>query len=440
MRQLIMARRYMGILLFVAIVTLSVIGSLLGQTKKFAHKKQFELDPFDLLLEAEHPNGLRGIYVVHWLKDINNKRDNHITAEVKLIVPHGSRPRWSPQRNYILYERHGWIYVMDRKGNTVRGWMGGYPIYGWGPDDNAILIGAVRELLGLGFKTLWKEPWDTWENWKDMFRNPTIGIPGQYGITFSHPKLPDELWLGAPTMSPDWSMHAFEGYRPLSNYGRNYSKIYVVEWIEPPQYSKDHSWLPVWRLTALPDDLLEVNPKFSPDGKWIAFEVIDPKTSTHRVYLATPDGKVIRPIPLPYSGNGKPNPSVPESVQEWVRQSKRRYYEQMRYKIVKWLSSKKLLIRLEQMTLTGRIDDNNIIEFWLVNLDKKDDSKLFAVKTNVGLAVIHRNGEIAVTYNAPTPYHLGASLEVIDLKAEEGQKRYYIKNFPKDMIVYWMDW
>lgn len=316
--------------------------------------------------------------------------------------------------------------------------MGGYPVYGWGPDDNTILIGAVRHPsadfpgspAGLGFKTLWKEPWDTWEEWKDMFCNPMIGFSAQYGITFPHPKLPDELWLGTPTMSPDWSMHAFEGYRPISNYGRNYSKIYVVKWIEPPQYSKDHSWLPIWRLTNLPDDMLEVNPKFSPNGKWVAFEVIDPKASTHWVYLATPDSKVIRPIPLPY-------PSIPD----WLRESTRQYYEQMRYKIVKWIGNEKLLVRLEPMTFTGRIEGINTVEFWLVDLDKGDNSKLFAVETNVGLAVIHRNGEVMVTYNAPTPHYQGASLEVIDLKAEKGQKRrYYVKGFPEDMIVYWMDW
>lgn len=428
MHQSVMIRRCIGIPLFAVIVALLMIGLLLGQTKGRGEQK-FKLDPFDLLLEAEQPNGLRGVYVVHWLED-RNDRDDYIPAKVKLVIPHGSRPRWSPQRNYILYEQHDWIVVMDRRtGKTVKGWMGGLPVYGWGPDDNTILIGAYRTpqtefaLEGLGFKTLWKDPWDTWEEWEDMFQFPTIGIPAQYGITFPHPKLEDDLWLGAPTMSPDWSMHAFEGYRVISNYGRNYSKIYVVKWIKPPLHSKGHDYLPVWRLTALPPDLLEVNPKFSPDGKWIAFEVIDPKASTHRVYLATPDGRVIRPIPLTFYEKGKLN----------LFELRRKY----RYRIVEWLRNGKLLIRLEPMTFTGRVGNDDNIEFLLLDLNEDNNSRLFIAETNTGLAAIDPNGEFIVTYNAPTPYYLGSSVKITDLKTG---KNYYVKGFSKDMIVYWMDW
>jgi len=431
MSQWVMIRRCASILLFGSIVAWLLIGLLLGQTKKESiYKQRFEINPFDILLETECLNGLRGIYTVHFIRNINNSDDN-ILAKVKLVIPNGSRPRWSPQHNYILYEKHGWIGVMDRRGKTIEGWVGGYPVYGWGPDENAILIGAKKyhqeafTFEGLGFKTLWKEPWDSWEKWKEMFISPTIGIPTQYGITFPHPKLPDALWLGSPTMSPDWKMHAFEGYRPVSNYGRNYSKIYVVKWVEPPQYSKDHSWLPAWRLTTLPDDLLEVNPQFSPDGKWIAFEVIDPKAPTHRVYLATPDGKVIRPIPLPFSKNGEFDSKIP--------MFKKQYYEKVRYKIVKWIDKEKLIIRLEPTTFIGRTEGNDNIEFWLVDIKKNDDSKLIIVESNVGLAVIDWTGKFAVGYKAPTGYYLSASLEIVDLNTK---KEYFVKGFPKDMIVY----
>lgn len=440
MQRLVMPRGWAGISLFAAIVVSLAIGFLLGQTKgRYVHEQKFKIDPFDLLLEAECPNEPRGIYVVHWLND-RNKPNGRIRAKVKLLLPLGSRPRWSPHRNYILYERYRSIHVMDRKGNVVsqRGWMGNFPVYGWGPDDNAILIGTERSvesdipgLSSLGFKTLWKEPWEKWK--RDHLGEP-IGHPGWGGITFSHHKLSDEWWLGAPTMSPDWSMHAFEAYRPISNYGRSYSKIYVVKWVEPPEEKviKSLDYLPIWRLTNLPDDLLEVNPKWSLDGKWIAFEVIDSKASTHRVYVATPDGKVIKPILLPFQ---EPNiPDLPLSKITW--ESNKRYYEgHVRYTIVKWLKGARLLTRLERMGPSSVTE--NSVEFWLVDLEEKHRSKLFRVDTNVGLVAFNNTGDLAVAYNFPSPYHLGASLKAYDLSKGES---YEVEGFPEDMIVYWMDW
>jgi len=420
---------------FIVIVSLAISLSLEQTQVKPVNKQKFKISPFDLLLEAER-NGLRGIYVIHWLLDdednwLNDKDENYIPpVEIKLIVPGGSRPRWSPQRNYILYERYGWICVMNRKGKTIQGWMHSYPVYGWGPDENTILIGSYRETSdpripkGLGFKTLWKEPWEAWEE-KELYE-PAIGVPAQYGIAFPHPQLPDELWLGNPTMSPDWTMHAFEAYRPISDCGRNYSKIYIVEWVSPPQSrTKDFSWLPIQRLTHLPDNLLEVNPKFSPYGKWIAFEVIDPKTFTHRVYVATPDGKTIQPIPLP-SKIGEVDLSSEYNLTKI-------YYEHIRYRIIKWIDKEKLLIQSESMVF-----DESDIRFWLLDLTKNDWNFLFSIQeSQKALVVIDKNRKFAVIYNAPTPYYLSASLEIMDL---DTKKRHYIKEFPKDMIVYWMDW
>jgi len=441
MRQVITMRWCMGIpliLLLTCIIALLMFGSLLGQVKKKATRQAFEVAPHELLLEAERPGAQRGIYVVRWLKPSRDDlKHNRIPAKVELIIPQGCRPRWSPQRSYILYERFGQIHVMDRKGNTVsqKGYMRGYPVYGWGPDDNSILVGSDRYLsdgtVGLGFQTFWKEPWETWA---EGILTDTIGMPAQYGITFSHPQLPDDLWLGAPTMSPDWSMHAFEAYRPTSDYGRSYSKIYVVRWVNPPsEQFKDRSWLPIWRLTNLPDDLLEVNPKWSPDGKWIAFEVINPKSSTHRVYLASPDGKIVRPIPLPSPDElVHPNPSV----QELLRHERMRYYERMRYRVIKWLSKgKRMLIRMEA--------EQSFIGFWLLDIDKLDVDninclKLLTTLINFKLTAISFNERFMVVYDSYAPgVPLNASLRLVDL---EEQKGYYVKGFPEDMIVYWMDW
>lgn len=160
--------------------------------------------------------------------------------------------------------------------------------------------------------------------------------------------------------------------------------------------------------------------------------MIDPKASTHRVYVATPDGKVIKPILLPFQ-----EPNIPDlPMHEATRESSKRYYERhIRYTIVKWLKGARLLTKVEQM---GPLSvTSNSVEFWLVDLEDKRRSKLFSVNTNVGLVAIDNNGDLAAAYNFPSFYYLGASLEVYDLSKGES---YEVEGFPEDMVVYWMDW
>lgn len=124
------------------IVVLSFGLSLdLKANEQYLQPLNLEISPYDILLEAETPNSPRGIYVVHFLEKESNPQKIH--AELRLLIPRGQRPRWSPQRQYILYECDGRIHVLERKTGKIvsqRGLMRGYPVYGWGPDDNKILI------------------------------------------------------------------------------------------------------------------------------------------------------------------------------------------------------------------------------------------------------------------------------------------------------------
>ena len=404
-----------------------------NKDKVVIKKFDWYLKPYDILIEAEVPNGQRGIYVVRLIES----KSNRVKAKVSLIIPQGARPRWSPERRYVLFEWRGRICVADRHGTCVfqRGTMLGYPVYGWGPDDNTILVGADRYLgsgysQGLGFQTFWKEQW---EDWTDVGLGLPIGIPAQYGITFPHAKLPDYLWLSSPTMSPDYRMHAFEAFRPVPNYGRTYSKIYIVKWVKGPKEARNWDWLPIFRLTNLPDKLWEVNPKWSPDGKWIAFEVIDTETFTHRVYIASPhENSVVHPVPLP--------PHEDESG--------RIFYESMRYTIVKWLSEEELLTRLDPPAPRRPLSS---ITFWLINIKNEKRSFLFSISElseNSLFAVSHIFRSIVVI--SDNGFRTKLILYTLPEENDEGDKRenkkernidyVEVKGFPENMVVYWVDW
>ncbi|MDW8026600.1 MAG: hypothetical protein RMK18_12165 [Armatimonadota bacterium] len=388
-------------------------------------KFNWRLSPFDILIEAEPPNGQRGIYAVRLIEPSNQDNDDEkpVKAKVDLIIPHGSRPRWSPKRHYVLFEWKGRIGVVDRNGVCVLqyGTMGGFPVYGWGPDDNTILIGAGRFTEragreGLGFMTIWKKPW---EIWTDRGLYEPGGIPAVYGITFPHAKLPDDLWLGSPAMSPDHRMHAFEAFRPVPklNYGRTYSKIYLVKWVEPPgETIKNHDWLPISRLTNLPDELWEINPKWSPDGKWIAFEVIDNKAYKRRVYIASPEKGIVRPIPTLCQQRDKRFKHI---------------YEDYQYSVLGWLSEKELLISTEFLEPV-----RETVTLWLFNLDKETLHCVFFGEP-ISFAVSYLMRSIATISDDG----FGPVLKLTKIEENEGEAfEIEVEGFPKDMTVYWMDW
>ena len=413
-----MKGRYSIITVVCLYVVIFSFGLLSEPKTKEQCPQPLEISPYDILLEAETPNSPRGIYVVHFLERKSSPQEIH--AEVRLLIPRGQRPRWSPRRQYILYECDGRIHVLERKTGKIvsqRGLMRGYPVYGWGPDDNKILLGSDRyiETQGkftrtvLGFRVAWKDDRD---DWTEDNLGDTIGF-AVYGITFHHSKLAD-LWLGNPTLSPDGKRCAFEAYRLVSDYGRSYSKIYTIEWVEPPKKSKDMEYLPIQRLTNLPDDLLEVNPKWSPDGKWIAFEVINPKALSHQVYIASPDGSIVKPIPMPRSYGNK-------------------------YKIVKWFrKSPKLLICIERI---NEIINTNLHEFGVIDINTPDNSKVIFCETNIGLIALSPNDNILAVYDAyAVNFPYTTSLRLIEIESDNPSISRIVRGFPDNIIVYWMDW
>jgi len=200
----------------------------------------------------------------------------------ELLRPVRTAPRWSPDGRAVAYATdflgaspvtQSSIDVVLDEGRTINLVLGpdGFEHPTWSPDGSEIAF-TYRRRLGddpnQPGAALWADP----QICAVPFRSTGTPIPiGQMRC------LTSSGWNGQADWSPDGTSIAF-AYSPSSDRDAT-SDILVMS---PDGAEKVN-------LTSSPDDF-ELNPKWSPDGKQIAFERWDSSLRQHDVWVMDADG------------------------------------------------------------------------------------------------------------------------------------------------------
>lgn len=322
----------------------------LGQTVRAAHaevavtdaapEKGWPLTGREVLVEVSDPRGIQpdGIYAID--PSLAEKSTTSASA-MRLLIKNASAPAWSFHHKRLAYFFNGQVWVCDLAGNKV-------PVSKAPPEDflcsrnnairwapNGILYFCLRSISWgtqtfIGFPAEDTPLKDLRQTEDELFENrfsPLIPLAHRepQGVSSSGLKWHDVLSTNEASFSPDGARVAVEIYpsSPL-DLRRNGSHIQIYDlfkWTEDQKANDSKmeaakGWFagnfgyisatgPGVSLTkeelrnSASEDNIQVTPRWSPLGQWIAYTSVDLKNEQVLTSIIHPDGTNAIVIALP---------------------------------------------------------------------------------------------------------------------------------------------
>lgn len=388
-------------------------------------------------------------------------------GKARFLIPDGSRPIWSPKRNYFAYRKINVINVVSRDGTyhdpLITPSSDDGELMGWGHTEQWILfVGPI--LLGDPTPERRLPPLQT-----ICFASfdPKKYYLFESGMVYVYEVFP-EYHCGNPSVSPDDKRIAFEVFKYASGIGKLNSKIAIASIA-----SRDSSILPfrriyvenVHRLTQLPVELGEINPKWSPDGKKIAFDVIDLQRGRRTTHIINVDGTGLKGLKLSKEEITVTTPSGRSFKKKTtllrIEEGLVRGNHENELRVLGWLSDNRLIVVETEFALTrfvNKMDNFDYCEgIWIVDFEQRHPPLLIIPYTSMRtsfLCLSSSKKQLAWSFavgdclismkllKIPSPHEK----EAISILHQwwASLKRYSSHLFdvsvPRDLAVYWMNW
>ncbi len=311
------------------------------------------------------------------------------TGKIRLLIPDGEHPIWEPQHNYFAYRKGDNIFITPRSGAYEERvmWIGErwhstltFPFdllepVGWIPNHGVLLfLGPSKQLVRSPGSIECQG--DSTPSFQGISAARLIPLKTHLeALKYRSRRWSAYAWhldtskafpfhhCGNPSASPDGKHIVFEVFRYAPGIGKLSSKIAIAEikWME--KKSRPAELENVRRLTQLPEDLLEVNPRWSPDGKMIAFDVIDPKDASRTPHVIRIDGTGLKGWKLSRDDLGREHIRLQDGL------TKTEHEDEVR--VLDWLADGRLVLVQAKPASIIALTDRLVDMVWVVDLQHR---------------------------------------------------------------------
>ncbi|MCS7278374.1 MAG: hypothetical protein NZ531_05980 [Aquificaceae bacterium] len=347
---------------FVLIVQIATSQSMKVRRLKFSPP----LKGTEILLEADLPKSQqrrRGI----WALDPK-------TGKVRFLIPNGNRPIWSPKRNYFAYQEYNFVKVIDKKGEfeaILFPDIEDGQLVGWGHNEQWVLYMEPM------FQRIEEEPFENFVYLQTIHfahfnpKEPSLSNRGILDVSEVFPL----HHVGNVSISSNGKYIAFEVFKYVPGIGKLNSKIAMAELV------KENGALlakNIRRLTSLPLELMEINPKWSSNSKQIAFEIVDPQKGNRIAHVINLDGTGLKGLRL-YREEIYRHVKGKEKLLRVEEGLVTESYMNHDLRILDWLPDNRLVVVESKFKLTrhvSRLDDRftECMGVWIVDFERRHPS------------------------------------------------------------------
>jgi len=390
------------------------------------------------------------------------------TGKVRFLIPKGTRPIWSPKRNYFAYQEHNNLRIVDRKGNIQGSFCFTHTngqLVGWGHDEKWIIyIASFPSSLFL--PTNPNETYREFQTIYFIYWNPLKLLLKEGGLLnliewFSmHPL----HHAGNPSISPDGKQIAFEVFKYALGAGKFYSKIFVADLMEREGKGNMYLWVNnIRRLTQLPEEIMEINPRWSPDGNQIAFEIVIPQEGNLVTHIVNQDGSGLRGLKLyreeikitTHKGSYRSKEELLAIEDKLVTEN----YLNRSLKVLGWLSNNRIVVAELECRLTRYLDYSfaGLRGVWVIDLEQKHPPILLVTTgpgsiSEQGRFLCLSKNRLMLTgmvddflisldfYEIPEGYDKDNLRVIHKHKSIAKQLPHYSLIPDRSLVVYWMNW
>lgn len=431
------------------------------------HRYPWRLTGNELLLELEDDQGRGGIYAF-------DPRDDN--AKPKLLISGGRRPVWNERRTLFAYfhgildqvwiaRRDGYAFFLLGRSSTSGLLTASDPPLFWTQEGNFYM---ANRTLRFGTTTtgefcLAPLPDNIdFRQWKKRYlggsTGPWLRLGKVYDLTQpgSEERIPwtDVYVSRTQSFSPDGKHVAVEIAPALPmDMGRDKSKIYIYR--NPARLSPVHeNPREVFsrahhiqgpseagrRLTCLGDDVGEMQPMWSPCGRWIAFTIIHRLKSYMAAAVCRPDGSDYCELVVPIQGG--------KNVYQWQRpaETAERGFDRLSQQWVVWGNLRDMPVGWTSDSMLVISAGFSGIPSLKVARRDKGEWLIRAIPPEVSMQVASAAEDALVTIGPVVGGkhfmaicgipNLAVTILSVTLDKDEGK----LVLLPQDMAVRWIDW